>query len=91
MSSQKSLREREENKSVFDQLIAHRSKIEAAFPFPMEWERLDHRRACRIKSVIADGGYRSPDATWPALEEALVDRIAALENALRPFLDTLEI
>ena len=83
--------EREENKSIFDQLIAHRAQIETEFPFPIEWERLDHRRACRIKSVIADGGYRSSDANWPALQQALVDRSAALEKALRPFLDTLQI
>jgi hypothetical protein len=83
--------EREENKSIFDQLIAHRDQIETGFPFPIEWERLDHRRACRIKSVIADGGYRSPDANWPALQQALVDRTAALEKALRPFLDMLKI
>jgi len=83
--------EREENKSIFDQLIAHRAQIETGFAFPIEWERLDHRRACRIKSVIAHGGYRSPDANWPALQQALVDRITLLEKALRPFLDTLQI
>ena len=83
--------EREENKSIFDQLVAHRNQIEAAFPFPIEWERLDHRRACRIKSVITDGGYRTPEANWPALQQALVDRMAALEKALRPYLDKLQI
>jgi Domain of unknown function (DUF4268) len=83
--------EREENKSIFDQLIAHRTQIEAAFPFPIEWERLDHRRASRIKSVITDGGYRTPEANWSALQQALIERMTTLEKALRPYLDTLQI
>lgn len=83
--------EREENKSIFDQLITHREQIEAGFPFPIEWERLDHRRASRIKSVVSDGGYRTPEEKWPVFQRTLVERIAALEKTLRPFLDTLKI
>jgi hypothetical protein len=80
----------DENKSIFDHLIKDRSAIEAALPFPLEWERLDDRRACRIKSVI-EGGYRSPEMAWPDIQVQLVDRIAALEKALRPFLEKLQL
>ena len=80
----------DENKMIFDQLMKQRSEIETAFPFPLEWQRLDERRACRIKSVV-EGGYRSPEADWPNIQSALVDRMAALENALRPFLDKLSM
>lgn len=80
----------EENKSVFDQLNKHQSEIESRFGFRLEWERLEDKRACRIKSVVG-GGYRSPELDWPKIQQALVERIAALEKALRPFLDKLEI
>jgi hypothetical protein len=82
--------DRDENKSIFDQLLQDRSAIEAAFPFPLEWQRLNDRRACRIKSVV-EGGYRSPEADWPGIQSQLVDRMAALEKALRPFLEKLQL
>ena len=74
----------------FDQLMKDRQAIEAASPFPLEWQRLDERRACRIKSVV-EGGYRSPESDWPNIQVALVDRMTALEKALRPFLDKLQL
>ena len=83
--------EHDENKSIFDQLYANRAQIEAAVTFVLEWERLDNRRACRIKTVIADAGYRTPEEKWPKAQRELVDRIAALEKALRPFLDKLQL
>lgn len=82
--------DRSENKSIFDQLNEHRAEIEAAFPFTIEWEKLEDRRASRIKSVV-NGGYKTPEADWPAIQAGLVDRIAALEKALRPFLDKLQL
>ena len=83
--------EHDENKSIFDQLYANRAQIEAAVPFVLEWERLDNRRACRIKTVIPDAGYRTPEEKWPQAQRELVGRIAALEKALRPFLDKLQL
>jgi Domain of unknown function (DUF4268) len=81
---------KEENKAIFDQLCATRQEIEGRFGFPLDWERLDNRRACRIKSEVP-GGYRSPEADWPEIQNALVKRSAALERALRPFLDKLQL
>jgi hypothetical protein len=83
--------EHDENKSIFDQLYAKRAEIEGAVPFALEWERLDNRRACRIKTVIPDAGYRTPEEKWPEAQRELVGRIAALEKALRPFLDKLQV
>jgi Domain of unknown function (DUF4268) len=82
--------DREENKSIFDQLSEHRMEIEAVFPFALEWQRLEDKRACRIKSVV-NGGYKTQEADWPPIQTALVDRIAALEKALRPFLAKLSL
>jgi hypothetical protein len=80
----------DENKRIFDQLMNDRSSIEAAFPFPVEWQRLEGRRACRIKSVV-DGGYRNPEDDWPKIQNELVDRMTVLEKALRPSLDKLKL
>jgi hypothetical protein len=82
--------DRDENKAIFDQLSEHRMEIASSFPYALEWQRLEDKRACRIKSVV-DGGYKTPEADWPAIQISLVDRMAALEKALRPFLEELNM
>jgi hypothetical protein len=83
--------DRDENKSIFDQLYGHRAEIEGNVSFPVEWERLDNRRASRVKTVVSDGGYRTPEEKWPSVHRELVMRMAALEKAFRPFLDALKL
>jgi len=79
----------EENKRIFDQLHANRDAIEAEFGAALSWERLDNRRACRIKHIIERGGYRSPASEWPAIQSAMVDSMTKLEAVLRPALGEL--
>ncbi len=79
----------DENKRIFDQLHAEKETIEKAFGGPLTWERLDTKRACRIKHVIERGGYRSPESLWPQIQSEMVEAMSRLEMALRPGLDSL--
>jgi hypothetical protein len=72
-----------ENKRIFDQLHAQQAEIERAFVGPLSWERLDTKRACRIKCAIHRGGYRSPESEWPAIQSEMVDTMTKLEAALK--------
>lgn len=72
-----------ENKRIFDQLHAQQAEIERAFDGPLSWERLDTKRACRIKCAIHRGGYRSPESEWPAIQSEMVDTMTKLEAALK--------
>ena len=78
-----------ENKRIFDQLHGRREEIETNFGGALSWERLETKRACRIKHVIERGGYRSPESEWPAIQSEMVETMVKLENSLKPALDAL--
>jgi hypothetical protein len=78
------------NKAIFDALDARREEVEAAFGGPLVWERLDHRKACRIYFPVAGTGIESPEEEWPALQATLLDGIERLERALAPALEAAQ-
>ena len=81
----------DENKAIFDQLFAHKDEIDKAFGEPLSWERLEGKRACRIRHTQSGGGYRSPEDLWPALQDAVIRDMDRLEKALRPHLKQLTL
>lgn len=78
-----------ENKQIFDHLYAKKDEIEKSFRGTLHWERLDTKRACRIKHVVERGGYRSPETEWPAIQSEMVETMTRLEAALKPGLAAL--
>lgn len=80
----------EVNKSIFDQLAAHKREIEAAFGAPLEWDRMEGRRASRIRSMQS-GGYRSPEEEREQVQKTLVDRMNRLNAALQPYIRKLNL
>lgn len=74
---------------IFKQLKAHKSAIEATFGGDLEWQDLPEKRACRIRKII-EGGYRSPQAEWPKIHDALVDSMIRLDKSMRPFVQALK-
>ena len=80
----------EENKSIFDRLAESKEAIEASFGAPLEWQRLEGKRACRIKKDIHLGGYRDEEK-WPVIHDAMIDAMIRLEKALKPHIARLEV
>jgi hypothetical protein len=78
------------NKAIFDALYSQRAEIEAEFGEPLEWERLDDKRACRIRKRFTDGGLAKPE-TWPGLQDAMTGAMMRLDKALRPRLAKVEV
>ncbi len=78
-----------ENEQIFDQLFERKINIEQAFGTTLAWERLDTRRACRIKHLIELGGYRSPESQWAELQEEMVQAMIKLEQSLLPEMNTI--
>ncbi len=81
----------EENKAIFDQLESHKSDVEKTFGRPLSWERLEGKRASRIRFTQTGGGYRSAEEEWPRLQDGIIGAMTRLEQALRPFLKQLKL
>jgi len=81
----------ETNKALFDQLEGRRDTIEASFGEPLTWERLDGRRACRIRKDISGGGYRDSEESWATIHEKMIDAMVRFEKALSPHIAKLRV
>jgi len=74
------------NKAAFDYLHGRRDEIERAYGGPLNWQRIDERRACRISDDTIKGGLRSPREEWPEIAKRMVNAMQRLEKALLPHL-----
>lgn len=80
----------EENKAIFDQLAASKDSIERNFGDSLEWQRLEGKKACRIKKEIKTGGYRD-ESKWPEIQEAMIDAMIRLAKVLKPHIVKLKL
>ncbi|WP_129353555.1 DUF4268 domain-containing protein [Sorangium cellulosum] len=71
--------EADRNEAVFDRLYVQRSEIEASFGGPLEWERLDDRRACRIAAYRA-GAIQDADTRLQEIRARAIERLLKLRT-----------
>ncbi|HEA69829.1 MAG TPA: DUF4268 domain-containing protein [Desulfobacterales bacterium] len=81
----------EENKAIFEKLFNHKEDIEKIFGNQLEWQKLEGKRACRIRKRIKVGGYRDGEEKVPQIHEAMVNDMISLERALRSYIKKLRI
>jgi hypothetical protein len=70
------------NKQRFDRLLARKSEIERAVGEPLEWERLDNRRACRV--AVYTKAQILIDADSPILLEWAAKKATYFYRAFEP-------
>jgi uncharacterized protein DUF4268 len=73
--------EKEETKFIFDQLYAKKQSVETTFGGTLTWERLDEKRASRIKCDTS-GDVFDPDQ-WPTLIEFMTDAMVRMEKTFK--------
>jgi Domain of unknown function (DUF4268) len=73
-----------ENASVFEQLLAHKDEIERTTG-QLEWQRLEGKRAFRIRLRMDRGGLNSGQEKWADIIDATVDAMIRMEGAFRPW------
>ena len=79
-----------ENLHIFDHLHSQKDQIESAFKGPLSWERLEGKRACRIRAAV-HGGYSDPEENWGEIHGCMTDAMNRLVDVIRPHLKTLRI
>jgi hypothetical protein len=78
-----------ENKDIFDRLHKHKAEIEKAFGGELSWQRLNDKQGCRV-ACETTGGYKSDEAQWPTLQDAMIVAMGRLEQAIAPHLAKLK-
>lgn len=70
------------SKQAFQLLLAQKEQIERAFGGPLDWQELPDRYGSRICKDL-EGGWRTPETEWPALQDAMIQAMLRLERALK--------
>ena len=78
-----------ENEKIFDTLEKAKRKTEETFGEPLEWQRLEGQRSCRIGKRFSLGGYRDDEDKWQEIQDTTIDAMIRLEKAFRPHIDRL--
>ncbi|OFW10360.1 MAG: hypothetical protein A3G20_10030 [Acidobacteria bacterium RIFCSPLOWO2_12_FULL_59_11] len=77
--------DKEENKRIFDALHNQKAEIEQAFGSSLSWERLDEKRASRIRYVLREGGL-TEEGKWPIIQDTMIAAMERLAKAVKPHL-----
>lgn len=72
---------KEGNEVIYDELYKFRNEIEKDFGGELVWERIDNKRACRIKSEMSSNVFISEN--WPKMFEFMIDNMIRLEKSLK--------
>jgi hypothetical protein len=81
---------KEENLSIFNQLLTHKDGIEKSFGSPLDWREMDSFKRCGIASELLTIGGRQDEERWEEIIDATVDMMIRLHAALQPYIDQLD-
>jgi hypothetical protein len=81
---------KEENKLVFDELVKRKQSIEESFGQPLTWDRMDDKKASRVK-YEKDGVNIFNRDDWPDMIEFMAGAMCSMEKALRGPLEEINL
>ncbi|MGF3067356.1 DUF4268 domain-containing protein [Facklamia sp. P12950] len=74
-----------DSKDLFDNLYEHRDEIESKLGFNMHWERLDDKKASRIKSYIPGLNFNK-QGNYPELMNQVIERVVKVRDVFKGYL-----
>lgn len=77
------------NKARFDELFHKKDKIEAKLGRKLEWQRLDNRRASRIRIRFKGIGLRDKEQ-WPKLQDKMIETMVKMKEVFEPYIEALK-
>ncbi|MEZ4667860.1 MAG: DUF4268 domain-containing protein [Anaerolineae bacterium] len=73
----------DKNKNIFDRLHEQREAIEAEFGEPLDWRRLDDKRASRIvRSYVGEGSLHEQER-WHGLQDLMINAMIRFDKVFR--------
>ena len=73
------------NKELFDRLFEQKDEIEQQLGFPVVWDRLDNKKASRIKYII-DGLNFDDHSNYETLMIASIDAAVKMRDVFKQYL-----
>lgn len=74
-----------DSKDLFDNLYEHKEEIENKLGFNMHWERLDDKKASRIKSYIPGLNFNK-QGNYPELMNLVIERVVKVRDVFKGYL-----
>lgn len=75
--------DRDRNKAIFDKLYEERDQVEREFGTALDWQRLNDKRASRIRIYYHGmGSLREPEL-WPSLQNRMIEGMIRLDKTFR--------
>lgn len=74
-----------DNKELFDDLFSHKEEIEQKLGFSMVWERLDNKKASRIKYYIPGLDFNK-QSNYPELMMEIIKKVVTIRSVFKSYL-----
>lgn len=76
---------KEENEMIFNKFIENKTAIEDKFGSELVWEKMEDKKACRIKFEKSFDGYNREN--WDSMIKFMTTSMVSFEKVMKPFID----
>ncbi len=74
-----------DDKDLFDELYKNHQAIDSEFDFKLDWQRLDDKKASRIKSMIPGLNFENPSNYKDLMNEA-INRVIKMRDVFKKYM-----
>lgn len=80
---------KDQNKAIFDALHSLKDQIETEFGEELGWQRLDQRRACRIRYEVGPRDVLDDPEAWPESQDKMINAMIRFAQLFKKRIPTL--